>query len=249
MVVRFRDSLLAMQPAFANSPDVLVTLVLGERLWLELAALEALEVDGPDKVGPNRPASCPQRKSRVFRYANSCGSLAVSAPAQVFCVRFARRYAHGALAERGNDGRCGWATTLRGLFKSPFLVAVRERNVCRGLVEMACNVYSAGSGEAQKIFVVGSPASCRRLRFTEMKKGIHPDYVETAVTCGCGNSFTTRSTRPELKVDICNLCHPFYTGKLKYVDTAGRIEKFQSKFATGSYASLQKSKKPGKSGS
>lgn len=82
-----------------------------------------------------------------------------------------------------------------------------------------------------------------------MKKGIHPDYVETAVTCGCGNSFTTRSTRPELKVDICNLCHPFYTGKLKYVDTAGRIEKFQSKFATGSYASLQKSKKPGKSGS
>ena len=98
-------------------------------------------------------------------------------------------------------------------------------------------------------FVVGSPASCRWLRFTEMKKGIHPDYVETAVTCGCGNTFTTRSTRPELKVDICNLCHPFYTGKLKYVDTAGRIEKFQSKFATGSYASLQKSKKPGKTGS
>ena len=80
-----------------------------------------------------------------------------------------------------------------------------------------------------------------------MQKGIHPDYVETTVTCGCGNTFKTRSTRKELKVDICNECHPFYTGKLKYVDTAGRIEKFQNKFAAGSYASLQtrsKKKKP-----
>jgi large subunit ribosomal protein L31 len=72
-----------------------------------------------------------------------------------------------------------------------------------------------------------------------MKEGIHPDYLETTVTCGCGHSFQTRSTRTELKVDICNMCHPFYTGKLKYIDTAGRIEKFQSKFAAGSYASLQ----------
>ncbi len=76
-----------------------------------------------------------------------------------------------------------------------------------------------------------------------MKKDIHPDYVETAVKCGCGNEFQTRSTRPELKVDICSACHPFYTGKLKYVDTAGRIEKFQKKFAGGNYASLQKPKK------
>jgi large subunit ribosomal protein L31 len=53
-------------------------------------------------------------------------------------------------------------------------------------------------------------------------------------------SFKTRSTRKELKVDICNACHPFFTGKLKYVDTAGRIEKFQNKFASGSYASLSK---------
>ena len=83
-----------------------------------------------------------------------------------------------------------------------------------------------------------------------MKEGIHPNYVETVVTCGCGNRFTTHSTRPELKVDICNQCHPFYTGKLKYVDTAGRIEKFQSKYAAGSYASLQrpaKAKKRAKS--
>lgn len=76
-----------------------------------------------------------------------------------------------------------------------------------------------------------------------MKEGIHPNYVETKVTCGCGNSFTTRSTRPELKLDICSACHPFYTGKLKYLDTAGRIEKFKSKFAKAGYASLKRGKK------
>jgi large subunit ribosomal protein L31 len=76
-----------------------------------------------------------------------------------------------------------------------------------------------------------------------MKKEIHPDYVVTAVKCGCGNSFTTRSTRPELKVDICNVCHPFYTGKLKFIDTAGRIEKFKNKFAAAGYASLKRGKK------
>ena len=76
-----------------------------------------------------------------------------------------------------------------------------------------------------------------------MKDGIHPEYFETTVTCGCGNTFQTRSTRKELKVDICNNCHPFYTGKLKYVDAAGRIEKFQSKFKKGSYASLSAPKK------
>ena len=63
-----------------------------------------------------------------------------------------------------------------------------------------------------------------------MQKGIHPKYMDTKVTCGCGNSFVTRSTKPELKVDICNACHPFYTGRLKYVDTAGRIEKFRKKY-------------------
>lgn len=75
-----------------------------------------------------------------------------------------------------------------------------------------------------------------------MKEGIHPDYVETTVSCGCGNTFTTRSTRSELRIDICNECHPFYTGKLKYIDTTGRIEKFTNKFAKGTYASLQKPK-------
>jgi large subunit ribosomal protein L31 len=76
-----------------------------------------------------------------------------------------------------------------------------------------------------------------------MKKDIHPKYMVTQVKCGCGNTFTTRSTLPELKVDICNSCHPFYTGKLKFIDTAGRIEKFRSKFAETGYASLKRPKK------
>ncbi len=76
-----------------------------------------------------------------------------------------------------------------------------------------------------------------------MKEGIHPKYVETKVTCGCGNSFVTRSTKPEIKVDICNVCHPFYTGKLKYVDTAGRIERFRTKFGESGYRSVQRGKK------
>ncbi len=76
-----------------------------------------------------------------------------------------------------------------------------------------------------------------------MKKGIHPKYAETVVKCGCGNSFTTRSTNPEMKVDICSACHPFFTGKLKYIDTAGRIEKFKSKFSSAGYASLNRGKK------
>ena len=75
-----------------------------------------------------------------------------------------------------------------------------------------------------------------------MKDGIHPEYIQTKVHCGCGNTFLTRSTRPEIKVDICSQCHPFYTGKLKYIDTAGRIERFQTKFAAGSYTSAQKPK-------
>ena len=73
-----------------------------------------------------------------------------------------------------------------------------------------------------------------------MKADVHPQYYVTQVTCGCGNAFTTRSTRKELKLDICSACHPFYTGKLKFVDAAGRIEKFKTKFAGAGYASLGK---------
>ena len=63
-----------------------------------------------------------------------------------------------------------------------------------------------------------------------MKKDIHPDYKEALVTCGCGNSFKTRSTREKIAVEVCANCHPFYTGKQKFVDTAGMVEKFQRKW-------------------
>jgi large subunit ribosomal protein L31 len=64
-----------------------------------------------------------------------------------------------------------------------------------------------------------------------MKKGIHPDYKKATVTCVCGNVFETRSTRPEIKVEICSQCHPFMTGQQKIIDTAGRVEKFRQKYA------------------
>jgi large subunit ribosomal protein L31 len=60
-----------------------------------------------------------------------------------------------------------------------------------------------------------------------MKAGIHPDYDLATVRCSCGNEFQTRSTKPELHVEICSECHPFYTGKQKLVDTGGRVERFQ----------------------
>ncbi|MCC7145001.1 MAG: 50S ribosomal protein L31 [Phycisphaeraceae bacterium] len=72
-----------------------------------------------------------------------------------------------------------------------------------------------------------------------MKPDIHPKYVECKVVCACGNQFTTHSTVPKLHVDLCNKCHPFFTGKQKFVDTAGRVEKFQRKFG-GSYFSSKK---------
>ncbi len=63
-----------------------------------------------------------------------------------------------------------------------------------------------------------------------MKQGIHPEYVECVVKCSCGNTFTTRSTKPELKIDICNACHPFYTGTQKLIDTGGRVQRFADRF-------------------
>ena len=75
-----------------------------------------------------------------------------------------------------------------------------------------------------------------------MKDGIHPEYITTAVHCTCGNEWVTRSTKKELRVDICNKCHPFYTGTQKILDTAGRIETFTKKFGSGNYASLTKKK-------
>jgi large subunit ribosomal protein L31 len=69
-----------------------------------------------------------------------------------------------------------------------------------------------------------------------MQKQIHPDYVECKVTCGCGESFTTRSTVSEIRVEICSKCHPFYTGRQKFVDTAGRVEKFLRRYGMESQA-------------
>lgn len=66
-----------------------------------------------------------------------------------------------------------------------------------------------------------------------MKPEIHPEYQDVTVTCSCGNSFVTKSTlgKPSLSVEVCSACHPFYTGKQKIVDTAGRVEKFRQKYA------------------
>jgi large subunit ribosomal protein L31 len=63
-----------------------------------------------------------------------------------------------------------------------------------------------------------------------MKQGIHPEYVTATVRCSCGEEFQTRSTVPELRVDICSKCHPFYTGKQKLVDAGGRVERFERRY-------------------
>ena len=63
-----------------------------------------------------------------------------------------------------------------------------------------------------------------------MKEGIHPEYVIAKVTCSCGNSFVTRSTRSEIHLELCSACHPFYTGKQKLVDTGGRVERFERRY-------------------
>ena len=63
-----------------------------------------------------------------------------------------------------------------------------------------------------------------------MKAGIHPKYDDTTVVCSCGNTFTTRSTSSDLRVELCSECHPFYTGKQKLVDTGGRIDRFERRY-------------------
>ncbi len=63
-----------------------------------------------------------------------------------------------------------------------------------------------------------------------MKADIHPDYMATAVRCACGNKFATRSTVPEIRVEICSACHPFFTGKQKIVDAAGKVERFRRRY-------------------
>jgi large subunit ribosomal protein L31 len=76
------------------------------------------------------------------------------------------------------------------------------------------------------------PAARAQAEASAMKDSIHPEYKEITVNCSCGNSFTTRSTvGHDLHVEVCSSCHPFYTGKQKIVDTAGRVDKFRKKYA------------------
>ncbi|HET6407392.1 MAG TPA: 50S ribosomal protein L31 [Chthoniobacteraceae bacterium] len=74
-----------------------------------------------------------------------------------------------------------------------------------------------------------------------MKDGIHPDYRETTIHCACGASYQTRSTRQNLKIGICAACHPFFTGEQKFVDTAGRIDKFTRRYANVAKHTAKKS--------
>ncbi|MGD0281771.1 MAG: 50S ribosomal protein L31 [Dissulfurispiraceae bacterium] len=64
-----------------------------------------------------------------------------------------------------------------------------------------------------------------------MKEGIHPQYKEAKVACACGETFTTKSTLNDIRLDICSKCHPFFTGKQKLIDAEGRVEKFRKKYA------------------
>ncbi len=73
-----------------------------------------------------------------------------------------------------------------------------------------------------------------------MKPGIHPDYMECTVRCSCGNTFVTRSTVSEIRVELCNECHPFYTGQQKFVDTGGRVQRFADKFGGAAQAALER---------
>jgi large subunit ribosomal protein L31 len=74
-------------------------------------------------------------------------------------------------------------------------------------------------------------AAAARVHSIEMKEAIHPEYVQAHVRCTCGNEFWTRSTKPELHVEICSNCHPFYTGRQKLVDSGGRVERFRRRAA------------------
>jgi len=65
-----------------------------------------------------------------------------------------------------------------------------------------------------------------------MKEKIHPDYQECTIVCACGNIVKTRSTKPEIKVEICSKCHPYFTGKQKFVDSAGMVERYRKKYGT-----------------
>ena len=76
-----------------------------------------------------------------------------------------------------------------------------------------------------------------------MKKGIHPQYMACTVRCSCGNTWVTRATKPEMRLDLCDKCHPFYTGTQKLVDTGGRVQRFSDKFGAAAAARLEAANK------
>ncbi len=98
---------------------------------------------------------------------------------------------------------------------------------------------------AKRLYFLGSAERVRSEKAgIAMKKGIHPKYMDCKVSCGCGQSFTTRSTVPEVKIEICSQCHPFYTGGGdKIIDTLGRVDRFTKKFG-GEYFKKDSKKKP-----
>ena len=94
--------------------------------------------------------------------------------------------------------------------------------------------------KSREIFVeifpeMGKMQRFRPLEKLTMKKDIHPKYEKVMVRCGCGNTFETSSTESKIHAEICSACHPFYTGKQKFVDTAGRIERFTKKYGKQDY--------------
>src|SRR5437773_9022956 len=93
-------------------------------------------------------------------------------------------------------------------------------------LELKSDGFMPKNGSAKSRF----PLIIDRLTGGLMKANIHPKYVDAVVRCACGETFKTRSTKPEIHLEICSKCHPFFTGKQKLVDTAGRVERFQKRY-------------------
>ena len=89
-------------------------------------------------------------------------------------------------------------------------------------------IYSAS--HEKKRLGVGNVRPTLKVRKTNMKQGLHPEFKATTITCACGAVYETKSVKENLKVDICSKCHPFFTGKQKFVDAGGRVDKFKKKF-------------------
>jgi large subunit ribosomal protein L31 len=87
--------------------------------------------------------------------------------------------------------------------------------------------FAAAAGILETSFALIQSPLYRRWA---VKAGIHPEYVDTTITCNCGEVIHTRSTQPQIRVEVCSKCHPFFTGKQKFLDTAGRVERFQRKY-------------------